>query len=164
MSIYKDLIESVQNGKRFKIDLNKKDLWIGHKQIIDKGVIIDEKYLNEELIEPYDLEDILEYSPILNECCWNVAECLYDKYQHSSPKKISLGNKPYFKALDIEDLYDYDLAYGLDRNVAQIILEAYILLAPMVNWLVWQNENHWFYQSPEEKEFVVLRDWIRKEG
>ena len=163
MSIYKDIINEVQNGKRFKIDLNKKDLWVGRKQIIKEGVIIDDENVN-DLICPNDLEDILEYSPILNEYSWNVAEMLYEKYKHSSPTKTSLGNKPYFKALDVEDLYDYDLAYGLDRNVAQCILELYILLAPMVNWLVWQNENHWFYQSTDQKEFVVLRDWIRKEG
>lgn len=163
MSIYKDIINEIQNGKRFKIDLNKKDLWIGRKQIIKEGVIIDEKYLNEALIEPFDLEDILEYSPILNEHCWNVVEMLYEKYQHSSPTKTNLGNKPYFKALDVEDLYDYDLAYGLERNVAQVILESYILLGGLIGWLVWQNENHWFYQG-KDKEFVVIREWIRKEG
>ena len=43
MSVYKMLIESVQNGNRFKIDLIKESLWINKKQIIMEGNVIDER-------------------------------------------------------------------------------------------------------------------------
>ena len=160
MSVYKKLIESVENGNRFKIDLVNKNLWINKRQIIMEGEIIDERYLNEPLIEFDDLADYFEYSPILNEHCWGVANYLYSNYKHSSPRQSHLGNKPYFKSLDVEDLYDYDLAYGLDRNTAQFILEGYILFASLVGWLKMENEKHWFYQSRDDKEFVVLNNWL----
>ena len=160
MSVYKKLIESVENGNRFKIDLVNKNLWINKRQIIMEGSVVYEKYLNEPLIESDDLADYFEYNPILNEHCWGVANYLYSNYKHSSPKQTTLGNKPYFKALDIEDLYDYDLAYGLDRNIAQFILESYILFASLNEWLKLENEKHWFYQSQDDRQFVVLKEWI----
>ena len=160
MSVYKMLIESVENGNRFKIDLIKKNLLINKKQIIMEGSVVYEKYLNEPLIESDDLADYFEYSPILNEHCWGVANYLYSNYKHSAPKQTHLGNKPYFKALDVEDLYDYDLAYGLDRNVAQFILEGYILFSGLMGWLKMENEKHWFYQDQDQKEFVVLKEWL----
>ena len=157
MSIYKMLIESVQDGNRFKIDLIKKNLWIGRKQIMKEGELLEYK---DNLICPNDLEDFLEYAPVLNESCWNVADHLYEKYKHSSIKRVHLGSNPYFKANDVDELTDYDLAYGLNRNVAQAILEGYILLGGMIGWLELEDASHWFYQSKKQKDFVVLREWL----
>lgn len=157
MSIYKYLIESVRQNKSFRIDLIKKNLKIGHKQIM-KGGIVHDDFKEMYVICANDLEDFLEYAPVLNESCWNVAEHLYEKYKHSTIKQTIIGNNSYFKANKMENLSDYDLAYGLDRNVAQAILEGYILLAGLSGWLK-IDEDHWFYQG-KDKDFVVLKEWI----
>lgn len=156
MTVYKMLIDAVQSGKRFKIDLVEKDLWINKKLIVKKGVVVNE---NKELIASHDLDETFEYSPVLDEACWGVAELLYKKYKHSSPKKIVLGNQSYFKANELDELSDYDLAYGLDRNFAQAILEGYVLLASLSGWLKLENKDHWFHQG-KQKEFVVLKEWL----
>lgn len=148
MSIYKTLLESAERGGRFKIDLSKKDLWIGRKQYVKKGEVIDE----DELINKDDLEIDVSDS-------WEVIKYLYQKYKHSIPNS-RWKDKSYFKALTVEELTDAEMAFNDDRNYAQAMLEGYILLAGLSGWIKWPNDEHWFWQSDEDEDLIVMKQWI----
>lgn len=157
MSIYGELLDSVEKGRKFKVDLVNKSLWINRKQIIEKGEIIHDEYKGKDLIKRWDLALNYANSP-LDEDPWNWIEVLYCEYKHSAPSKHS--NISYFKALPVEELTDADLAYGYDRDFAQCMLEGYILLASLKGWIQWQNDNHWFWQSTSDSECIVLKEWV----
>ena len=80
MSIYTNLLDAVDNGKKFKVDLVNKSLWIDKKQIIKEGEIVHEQYKSKELIEEWDLEDWgIEME--IDKNPWKLIEFLYDKYK-----------------------------------------------------------------------------------
>lgn len=157
MSIYTELLDAVDNGKKFKVDLVNKSLWIDRKQIIEKGEIVHDEYKSKDLINECDLFLHFAGSP-LNEGTWSWIEFLYNEYKYSAPSKNS-NKKSYFKALPVEELSDSDLAYGSDRDYSQAMLEGYILLGSIVGWIQWKNDNYWFWQG-DDKELIVLKEWI----
>lgn len=157
-SIYNELLDAVEKGRKFKVDLVNKSLWINRKQIIKEGEIVHDEYKGKDLIGIWDLALNYANSP-LDEDPWNWIEVLYCEYKHSAPSKHS-NNKSYFKALPVEELTDADLAYGYDRDFAQAMLEGYILLANLTGWLTWEFDDYWFYQSDSDRELVILKEWI----
>ena len=158
MSIFTDLIEAVDKGKKFKVDLINKSLWINRTQIIKEGVIVNEKNKSKDLIEEYDLEDYFGDYILLNKEPWKVIALLYKAYKYSIPSENS-NTRSYFKALSVDELNDSDLFYNGTRNLMQAILEGYILLGSLKGWIKWKYDNHWFWQS-EDKDLIVLRNWI----
>ena len=157
MSIYKDLIDAVDKGKKFKVDLINKSLWIDKKQIIMEGEIVDEKSKEKEFIKPRDF-DCMGWTNDLNENPWDWVEFLYQEYKHSVPGEHS-NKRSYFKALPVDELTDEELAFNIDRDFGQACLEGYILLASLQKWLTWPNENHWFWQG-EDENLIVIKNWI----
>ena len=156
-SIYQDLLNAVDKGKRFKVDLMEKSLWINKRQIIKKGEIVNEQDKSKELIKVHDLA--LEYGCLpLDTNPWEIIEVLYHDFKKSVPSE-HCNRKSYFKALSVDELTDADLAYGYDRDYAQSKIEGYVLLASLVGWLKWEHGEHWFWQG-SEKELIVLRNWI----
>lgn len=157
MSIYMDLIEAVKNGKKFKVDLIHKSLWINKKQIIEKRVVLNEAT---KLIEPQDSAMFTpERELLFNEYPWTWVERLYTMYKRSAPSENS-NNRSYFQALPLDELTDVDLAYNPDRNFMQAVLEGYVLLASLQGWLRWEFDNNWFWQCPSDKNLVVMKNWI----
>ena len=158
MSIYTELLDAVDNGKKFKVDLVNKSLWINKTQIIKEGEIVNEKDKGKDLIKEWDLA--LHFRAMkLTEYPWDVIETLYKKYKYSAPDKHD-NKKSYFKSLPFDELTDEDLAYGYDRNFAQAILEGYILFANLKGWLTWEYECYWFWQSDNDRELIILKEWI----
>ena len=158
MSIYTDLINAVSNGKKFRVDLIHKSLWIDKRQIIKGGEIVNEQDQGKELIGIWNLA--LDYGSVpLDDDVWKVIEMLYHDFKHSVPSKNGM-KKSYFKALPVDKLTDAELAYNADRSYCQAILEGYILLASLVGWLKWENGTHWFWKSETDEELVVLRQWV----
>jgi hypothetical protein len=71
----------------------------------------------------------------------------------------------YFKAINSEQLSLSQMAFGVDRHVAQAMLEGYILLGSLAGWIKWnESEDRWFWQYEDNKNLVVLREWIEKEN
>ena len=153
MSIYKTLLESADKGGRYKIDLNKKDLWIGRKQYIKEGVM----QVEDELIDKHDLAR--DFGIVINVDSWEVIKYLYKQYKVSVPNS-KWKDKSYFKALPVDELTDADRAYNIDRKYGQAMLEGYILLASLAGWIEWQNEDQWFWQDEEDEDLIVLKQWI----
>lgn len=149
MSVYGDLITAAIKGKRFKVDLIDKSLWIDKKQIIEKGVVLDG---TKDLIKNDDF--VFDKSKDV----WGLVEDAYKLYKFSVPSEHD-NSKSYFKALSVDDLTDADLSYNLQRTIAQAILEGFILLASLQGWLKWEFGEHWFWQGTD-KDLVVLKNWI----
>lgn len=149
MTIYENLLLSVQKEmKQFRIDLKKKSLRIGGKQIIENGVIVDKDKKYED------------YIPINSLMPYEILEQLYATYKRSVPQDFILGNKPYFKAVDADELTDRELVVNQQRNYAQASLEGYILCACLQGCLQWEDKSKWFWQSKKDKDLVVLKEWL----
>ena len=63
------------------------------------------------------------------------------------------------------DLSDTDMLYGELREVARFKLEAYVLFCIVLGVFVWDEERmgKWFWQSEEDKDLVILRQWVEPE-
>ena len=133
MTIYEKLCQS----ESFRIDLNKKNLWINGVQYIKAGIN-------------------LTHIPLIKESC-NLEE-LYQQYKYSVPS--SKPCRSYFKALPVDGLTDYQLAIGMPRYKAQALLEGYILLAGMAGLLGIEFTQKWYWQSKIDPDFVILKEWI----
>lgn len=155
MSIYRKLLEKANSGGKFKLDLNNKSLYLGRVQYIEKGSVLREG----DLIDKDDLKDFnIELD--LSSDCWSVVSYLFDKFKHSVPNS-HWKDKSYFKALDVDDLTDEELAFNCDRKLAQAMIEGYILCASLQGWLKWDNESHWFWQDGNNPECIVLKQWVK---
>lgn len=147
MTIYNYLVTSVQEEtKQFRIDLKKKSLRVGKKQIIENGKIVDENFT-------VFIDDKEQHS-------YEKIEQLYTLYKCSIPQEKTYGNKPYFKAVSIKDLKDEELVLNEQRTIAQAMLEGYILCAGLQGTLKWEDENKWFWQSEKYKDLIVLKEWV----
>lgn len=155
MSIYKDLIDAADKGKKFKVDLINKSLWIGRKPVITEGKKTDE---SKEFIEPGDLQCMGWVKP-LNLDPWEWVEFLYQEFKHSVPSEHS-SKRSYFKALPVDELFDDEIAFNIDRNFGIALLEGYILCSSLQGWLKWNFGEFWYWQSDEDPELVVLRNFV----
>lgn len=152
MSIFLKGLEQVESGERFYIDFETKTMKIGQNKVIDNG----EYDISQTL---YDVE--FENSRTLLD---KVRE-LYITYKFSLPSERSdKKRKKYFKALPIDELTDEQLICGARREIAQYMLEAFILCAILNGDFVWDDEIHgkWFYQDKLEQDLVILKSWITK--
>ena len=152
MSIFLKGLEQVENGERFHIDFEKRTMKVGQAKLIDNGeydttqTLYDEKFDNSRTL----LDKV---------------RGLYIQYKISLPSERSdKKRRKYFKALPIDELTDEQLIYGSRREVAQYMLEAFILCAILNGDFVWDDEIHgkWFYQDKLEQELVILKNWITK--
>ena len=150
MTIFLQGLEEVYNGETFHINFEQRTLTVGQHKLIDGGkydaskILYDEKFDN-----PQSLLD-------------RVRE-LYITYKFSLPSERSdKKRKKHFKALSINKLTDEQLLCGTRREVAQYMLEAFILCAILNGDFVWDEKTHgkWFYQDTLESDLVILKSWI----
>ena len=150
MSIFLKGLEQVESGERFYIDFEKRTMKIGQNKMIDSGEYDTSQVLySKEICSPQALLDTVRE--------------MYRTYKYSLPSERSAKkHKKYFKALPIEELTDEQLIYGARREVAQYMLEAFILCAIINGSFVWDEEIHgkWFYQDKLDSDLVILRSWI----
>lgn len=144
-TIYDSVIEVFEHDSwsRFNIDLKKKTLKVNGKTIIDNGKY-DGKLIN-EIENP-----------------WEHLEDLYESYLYSRPTEKYIGSKPYFLAKEFEELEDEDVAFGENRNLAQLKLELFILCASLQGFLQWKNKEHWYWVSKVigHEDFIILKEWM----
>lgn len=153
MSVYSILIEKVKEGKNYKIDLKNKSLKIGRKYYIKEGdVCVEDNLINEDDMQNLEIDFSKEH-------VWDVLEWLYFQFKHSVPNE-NYHKKSYFKALKVTELDDGELAFNESRNIAQAMLEGFILLASLNQWLKWEFDKKWFWQSSDDKNLIVMKEWI----
>ena len=152
MSIFLKGLEQVENGERFHVDFEQRTMRVGQVKVIDNGEYdISQALYDEKIDSPRALLDKIRE--------------LYIKYKLSLPSERSdKKRRKYFKALPIDELTDEQLIYGTRREIAQYMLEAFILCAIINGDFIWDDEIHgkWFYQDKSEQDLVILRNWITK--
>lgn len=81
-------------------------------------------------------------------------EELYDIYKHSIPSERTMHKVARFKALPESELSDDDMLYGVSREQAEKELEK-----ALKGFAMPEDAGTWFWQSPKDKDLVVLRSW-----
>ena len=147
MTIYEELVQRVDAGENFYIDFKTQTMKVGKQKLIDNG-----EYDKKRTLNNISVDDVL----------FNI-EKLYIRYKYSMPSERSDSKyRKYFKALSVDELTDAQLALGEKREVARARLEGYILCAVLDGKLAWDEDKmgKWFYQSANDPDLVILRDWI----
>ena len=153
MPIYVELVARVDGGETFHIDFEKRSMKVGKEYLIKNG----EYDTSREL---FDLghRDIYSVQVALR-----MIRELYKNYKHSLPSERSDSKRrKYFKALPIDKIPDDKLLIAERRETAQARLEGFILCAILTDQFKWDEKNmgKWFYQSENDPDLVVLRNWI----
>lgn len=144
-NIYTDSIKQISQGSRFHINFQKRNLKINGHYIIKEGEYEGDLGFN---LTSEPLSEITH---------------LFSRYLHSIPSERSESKKHrYFYALPEHKLSDEDMLYGEPRELAQFKLELYILMLILTNSLNWNDiaKDKWFWQSPEEKDLIILKEWV----
>lgn len=84
---------------------------------------------------------------------------LYKDYKYSYPSERSRINKSRFNALEFEELDDEMLVNGKDRIEAQKALDDFISSNREMLLKTLFQGNHWFWQSDEDEDFIILKEW-----
>ena len=147
MTIYDELVRRVDDGESFHIDFVKQRLKVGDDLLIACGEPCDKE---RKLID-INTKDILRE-----------IEELYKNYKYSLPSERSDGKRrKYFKALSIDEIPDEKLLIAERREVACAKLEGFILCAVLNGDFTWTDEmGSWFWQSKNDPELVILKQWI----
>ena len=145
-NIYQEAIHAVEEGAKFKVDFRQRSLKIDGKHIINRG-----QYEGKLGVAKSDINTFISH-----------IEELYKFYKYSVPSERSESkSRQYFKALPEKDLEDDDMLYGKRRDPAQITLELYILCQMLLGF-EWdeQQMGKWFWQSKEDGDLILLRQWF----
>lgn len=145
-NIYQETVCAVENGARFKVDFQTRSLKVNGKYVIWDG----------------SYEGALGVPHCSEEEFFSEVEELYRRYKHSIPSERSEStSRRYFMALPERELSDDDMLYGERRDKSQIELELFIL-CQLLGGFKWNPEKfgRWFWQSQEDKDLVILRQWV----
>lgn len=150
--IIEDAGEMVLNGAKFNINFEQRSLSINGQYLIKNGKI----QLKGVGLGCWHKEDFPE------EKMFESLERHYRLYKHSVPSERSESHRrSYFKALPEKELTDEDMMYGDNREFARYWLEAFVLAMIMCGAFKWKEDwGTWFWQSPNDKDLVILRKWI----
>ena len=147
MTIYEELLSRVEQGEKFNINFEQRNMKVGKDWLIKKGECETGRILYGK--NPVAIKEEIEQ--------------LYKNFKYSCPSERSDSKRRgYFKALSVDELTDEQMIYGMNRELAQCKLEGFILCAILMNHLKWEDltEEKWFYQSHNDKDLIILRSWI----
>lgn len=140
---YEEIIENVRFGSKFQVDFKERSCKLNGRFIDTDDLGIPQTDLNEALM---------------------LIENHYYAYEKSVPsERNSSKRNRYFVADKFEELSDYELYVGEEREVAQISLELLVLGLILNRSLVWDNEimgGNWFWRSRKYPKLVILKDWV----
>lgn len=142
---YVDLVKKVNRGVSFSINFKKRELRINKKTIDLKSI---EWQTDFQLAPNGELNKLYPF---------------YYAYKHSVPSERSeRASKHYFKALSVRELSDNDFMYGMPRELARFNLEMALLRELVFGNLKWDDKTMgtWFWQSPNDKDFIILKEWV----
>ena len=151
MTIFNELVERTSNGETFYINFEKRTMKVGNDFLVKDG--------------EYDRLRILlgkDKTQLTTNMILYTIECLYENYKYSIPTKRSeCKRKTYFNALKMDKIPDEKMVMER-RDVAQAKLEGYVLCMILNGSLVWDENvmGRWFWQSNEDKDLVILKQWI----
>lgn len=142
---YSELTTKVERGASFSINFKKRELRLNKKLIDLKSI-------------EWKAESEIHFNGGLNSLY-----PFYYAYKHSVPSERSeRASKHYFKALSVKVLSDNDFLYGMPRELARLHLEMALLYEIVFGNLKWDDQTMgtWFWQSPNDKDFIILKEWV----
>ena len=144
---FDDFRELVLQGEPFKIDLARRNMYVGEHTVVKEG-----KFFGK--IEDLDVgQGVLE-----------TIENLYWIYKRSVPGERSNRKEKsvtQFRALPFDELSDDDVLYGARREEAQYDLEAFTLFTILSGQLKWNDEwGTWYWKSEKDRDLVLLKNWM----
>jgi hypothetical protein len=137
----------VDAGENFYVDFETRTMKVGKQFLIKNGEYEEGRTLS--------LKPTMDVIQIIEE--------LYQSYKYSLPsERNSNKRRRYFKALSAHEMTDRQLAIGCKRDGAQARLEGFILCMILHGYLQWDEEKlgKWFWQSKNDPDLVLLRNWI----
>lgn len=152
MTIYYELIRRVESGEDFHIDFAKRNMKVGKDFLIKDGEFDVSRKLMSMERDLHGLDDVIKH-----------IEELYQFYKFSLPSERSDNKrKKYFKALSIEEIPDDRLFVAGRREVERARLEGFILCSILTEKFEWDEQKlgKWFYQSKNDSDLVILRNWV----
>ena len=147
MTIYEELLSRIEQGEKFSINFEKRNMKVGKDWLIKNGECETGRILYGR--NPIQILELVE--------------SYYEDYKYSCPSERSDSKrKGYFKALPIDELSDEEMVCGEPREYAQAKLEGFILCAILMGHFKWDEETmgKWYWQSKQDKDLVILRQWI----
>ena len=146
MTIYESLIDRVKDGEDFYVNFKKGLVRVGSVSVIENN-------------KPFDTE-----TPLLNDDMTNnitdQLEKLYEDYKYSVASAASEHKSSYFSAIPDGELDEFHFLTGLPRLVAQARLEIYVACLKAMGLFKLDFGTGWFWQSPNDKDLVILRKWV----
>ena len=141
--LFASVMEEAMNGARITVDFKKRNLKVNGKFVVENGKSEYESHL---YVEEWFLKNVEDF---------------YRLYKRSVPSERSESRgRRYFNALPESRLSDDDMMYGVQRELAQAQLEVYILCC-LMEGMKWNEEwGNWFWQSKEDPDLVLLREWF----
>ena len=164
MTVYEFLKQAVQShsavvgcGKTedIRCDLATHSIWSGLKPIMLGGKIVAPCVFLENG-DTFALDGLIDFEGDL----YTEIERLYARYKRSVPNRHEKLNKGYFKSLSSDALSMEELMDNMPRPQARLELEGFILLASAASLIPWKNPRHFFWQSFNDPDCIVYRDWI----
>lgn len=164
MTVYEFLVHASQTysavvggGKTedIMLDLKSRSIRSRKRLILQNGIIVRPAvYL--ENGEKLELNGLIDFSgdPYAE------IERLYAQFKHSVPNRHVRLNKGYFKALSSDSLTMQELTDNMPRPQARLELEGFILLASAAGLIPWHVPEHFFWQSANDPDCIVYREWI----
>ena len=134
-------------------DQKKKKISNGKVILMDNGKIIPQKLT----IGDFEIE-LTEDMELLREISTNPyeeLEELYVNYKYSIPEPYDSYARCNFRALNINELSLNDMMKGEKRQLARIKLETFV----MFNKFPWENEKHHYWQSKNDADLVLFKEW-----
>lgn len=146
-------------------DLNKRQVRFKKYKIIDNGQVVSDVVLSgeriikyDELIKENDLDFILPTELNARENPYEVIEYLYGLFYCSAPNSTATKKKQNFIGKSLNDFGANDFS-GMKRSQIQPILELYVLLAGMEEWIPWENKELFFWRG-KQNGLYIYRKWI----
>lgn len=144
MKVYDQLIDAVENGKRFKVDLRKRILKIDGEIYIDHGIV----------------RRGCECEP--SDSLFADVENLWDGFYYSRPSERSESNRhTYYKAMPLKNMSDEQLCKGKNREVERAKIE-YATLMGILGNSKWAGGS-WYWRSEKYPALIILKEWMEEE-
>ena len=152
LPIYVELIERVDRGEPFSIDFEKRSMKVGKEYLIKNG----------EYDKSREVFDMMHREIYSLQVALHIIRQFYQNYKYSLPSERSDNKRrKYFKALSIEEMPDKYLFNAERREITQAKLEGFILCMMLKDKFVWTEDiGKWFWQSKNDPDLVILRNWI----
>lgn len=85
-------------------------------------------------------------------------EDLYHQFKYSLP--TTREKKSYFYALPPDKMTNQEMIDGIDRDVARVMLECYVLFNSDKLKELFPNDKAYYWKSEKDKDLVLLREWL----